>query len=127
MPLRWINLHAALRVAGSTLVDIFGMVYLYGLHISLSRIFLIYAGIQLLRLVVRPFIVGLAARSGLKKSLVIGTLLYAGSYIILSQVQGISWWLILFIFWAAVSDAVYWTSYHAYFATLSTKASRWKL
>jgi MFS transporter, DHA1 family, inner membrane transport protein len=124
MPLRWINIHFALIAAGSTLADVFGIVYLYELNISFSSIFLVYGGIQLLRLLIRPLIVKWAARLGLKKSLIIGTLLSAGTYLILSQVHGISTWLGVFIVWSAISEAMYWTSYHVYFATLSTENKR---
>ncbi len=124
MALRWINIHFALRVAGATLATVFEMVYLYELKIPLPHIFLIFGGIQLLRLFARPLIVGLAARLGLKKSIILSTLLYAGNYAILAQVQGISWWLALFVLWSAVNHAMYWTSYHACFAALSAKGTR---
>jgi MFS family permease len=123
-PLRLINFHFALRTVGASLAEVFGMVYLYGLGFSFAWIFLVYAGMQALRLLSRPLVVRIAAPWGLKATAFLGTLLWAGSYLLLSQVRGISGWLVAFIVVQAVAEALYWTAYHSLFALLTTKERR---
>jgi DHA1 family inner membrane transport protein len=86
----------------------------------LASLALILAG----RFVIRPFILGLAIRWGLKPLVIAGTLLMALEYPLLAEVRGVGWDLLALCALSSVADTVYWTSYHAYFACLGDAAHR---
>jgi MFS family permease len=118
------NLHFALRAVGSSVADIFGMVFLYERGLELWTIFLTYAAIQGIPLLIRPFMAWIGMHVGLKRTIIIGTLLYAGNYIFLSQIHSISPLFFAFILYSSISSVAYWTAFHIYFSKLSSKERR---
>ena len=80
----------------------------------LGSLALILAG----RFVMRPMVLVFGKRWGLKPLVIAGTLLSALQYPLLAQVHGIGWPLLALLAMSAVGDTVYWTAYHAYFASL---------
>jgi len=114
----------ATSVAGSTLADIFGMAYLYNQGLPLWSIFLTYALIQAFPLFIRPFIARFGARVGARRASITGTLLFAGNYLLLSRVHGVSAALGVFAIYSALSSVAYWTPFNIYFSKLSTKENR---
>jgi len=86
----------------------------------LASLALILAG----RFVIRPFILRLAIRWGLKPLVIAGTMLVGLEYPLLAEVHGVGWDLLALCALSAIGDTFYWTSYHAYFAALGDAAHR---
>ena len=80
----------------------------------LGALALILAG----RFILRPMVLVFGKRWGLKPLVIAGALLSALQYPLLAQVHGIGWPLLALCAMSSVGDTVYWTSYHAYFASL---------
>jgi MFS transporter, DHA1 family, inner membrane transport protein len=80
----------------------------------LAALALILAG----RFAIRPLVLVPARRWGLKPLVIAGTVMNGLQYPMLAEVQGIGWELLALCGVAAIGDAFYWTSYHAYFASL---------
>jgi hypothetical protein len=102
----------------------FFVVYLLQSGVPAPVVFASLAFILLGRFVIRPAVVGLAARRGLRAMVVAGTLLSALQYPLLAEVYGVGVTLVALCFVSAVGDTIYWTSYHAYFATLGDDEHR---
>ena len=77
-----------------------------------------------LRLLLRSFLLALGIRIGLRRLVLLGTLLMGASYPFLPWVHGLGFALGLAIFVSALADSVYWPSYHAYFAALGDEDHR---
>jgi MFS family permease len=105
----------------------------YGLHalamygagvffavIVFAAIALILAG----RFAIRPLVLLLAPRVGVRALVAFGTVFLGVTYPILAEVKGVDLWLLAFCVTGAIGDAFYWTSYHAYFATLGDSEHR---
>lgn len=102
----------------------FFVVYLLQSGVPAPVVFASLALILLGRFVIRPVVVGLAARRGLRAMVVAGTLVSALQYPLLAEVHGIGVTLVALCLVSAVGDTIYWTSYHAYFATLGDDEHR---
>ena len=76
------------------------------------------------RFVTRPLVVLLAPRCGLKKLLVFGTAFSGVQYLFVPYIHGVDVVLLGFCATAAIGDAFYWTSYHAYFARIGDTEHR---
>ena len=79
---------------------------------ALTVLMLILAG----RFVIRPFVLVPARRFGLKPLVIAGTVMTGLQYPLLAEVRGVGWQL--FALCTISSDTLYWTCYHAYFASL---------
>ena len=66
----------------------------------------------------------LAKRFGLKPLVIAGTLATSLQYPLLAEVQGVVAALFVLCAFSSVGDTVYWTSYHAYFASLGDAEHR---
>lgn len=76
------------------------------------------------RFVIRPLVLAPARRWGLKPLVIAGTVLMGLQYPLLAEIRGVGWELFLLCAVASVGDTVYWTSYHAYFASLGDAQHR---
>jgi hypothetical protein len=76
------------------------------------------AFILLGRFAIRPSVLVLAKRWGLKPLLIAGTIATSLQYPLLAEVQGIGPALVVLCIVSAIGDTYYWTTYHAYFAAL---------
>jgi DHA1 family inner membrane transport protein len=113
-----LNLHYAIHAIAMTGAGAFFAAYLVEAGVPVPGIFLTFAGIIIGRFFVRLLVIGLAARYGLRRLIVAGTLLSSVQYPLLAMVHGIGAPLFALICAGAVADAVYWPCYHAYFASL---------
>jgi MFS transporter, DHA1 family, inner membrane transport protein len=76
------------------------------------------------RFVIRPSILPVARRWGLKPLVIAGTVISGLQYPLLAEIHGVGWRLLALCAVSAVSDTIYWTSYHAYFASLGDTEHR---
>jgi MFS transporter, DHA1 family, inner membrane transport protein len=113
-----LNLHYGIHCIALSGGAAFFLVYLLKSGVSTPGVLVSFALILLGRFVLRPIVIGLAVRWGLRVLVVAGTLLSALQYPFLSEVHGVGIALGVLIAVAAVGDTVYWTTYHAYFAVL---------
>ena len=94
----------------------FATVFLLKTGVPIPAVFGALALIVLGRFVVRPLVVILAPRCGLKPLLAFGTLFSGVQYLLIADIHQIGLTLLAFCAAAAIGDAFYWTSHHAYFA-----------
>jgi MFS transporter, DHA1 family, inner membrane transport protein len=119
-----LNLHYALHTMAIAGGGAFFLVSLVKAGVSPALALLSIAAVLLGRFLVRPFLVGLAIRFGLKTLLMVGTALTALQYPLLAEVDGVGRILVALIALSAISDTIYWTCYHAYFASVGDDEHR---
>ncbi len=119
-----LNLHYGIHAVAMYGGGAFFTVYLLKAGVVLASVLVFFALILAGRFLIRPVVVVLATRFGLRRLLIAGTVLAAFQYPLLAEVDGVG--LALFALWltAAVSDTFYWTLYHAYFAVLGDDEHR---
>ena len=118
------NVHYAIQAFASAGAGTFLLVYFVRAGLSTAESLLALAVIILGRFVSRPLVLPIAKRFGLKTTLIIGTLLLAAQYPAAGWIDGMSVGLLLRCVFSALGDAFYWTSYHAYFASLGDSEHR---
>lgn len=119
-----LNLHYGIHSVALGGGAAFFAVYLLRSGIAAPMVLVSLALILLGRLVIRPVVIDLSARCGLRPMLVAGTLLAALQYPLLAEVHGIGAALVLLCALASVGDTIYWSTYHAYFAALGDDEHR---
>jgi hypothetical protein len=119
-----LNLHYGIHAMALYGGAAFFLIYLLKAGVSVPGILVSMALILLGRFVLRPVVIGMAARWGLRAMVVAGTLLSALQYPLLAEIHGVGPLLIGLIAVAAVGDTFYWTTYHAYFAALGDNELR---
>jgi hypothetical protein len=82
------------------------------------------AAVLLGRFLVRPSVLMLARRVGLKPLVIAGTLMASAQYLVLPAVHDVGLALLVLCVITSVSDTYYWTCYHAYFAMLGDTEHR---
>jgi len=119
-----LNLHFAIHAIALYGGGAFFFVYFLRAGLSPANILAFFAVILLGRFLIRPAIVPLAARWGLRRLLMLGTLVVALQFPLLAQVDGIGPKLFALIVVTSIGDTIYWTTYHAYFASLGDQEHR---
>ena len=119
-----LNLHYAIHSLATTGGGAFFAAYLVKAGVPPAGVFLAIAGILAGRFAIRPFIIGLAARFGVRALVIAGSLLSAVQYPLLAAVHGPGLVLYLLCAMSSLADTFYWPCYHAYFATLGDDAHR---
>jgi Major Facilitator Superfamily len=113
-----LNLHYGIHAVALSGGAAFFAIYLLKCNIPVPGVCLALALILLGRFAIRPIVIRLAVRSGLKPLVIAGTLLSALQYPLLAEVHGAGIALAALIAVSAAAEMIYWTTYHAYFATL---------
>lgn len=122
-----LNLHMAFqRFADYMALTFFGPIYLYKIGLSIESIFWTWAGYVLLSSLLRPLAFYTATKIGLKKCIWIGSILFCGLYPVLGLVDGVNFWLLLFIIHFSFAEAFYWLCYHVYFTKFGDNHVRGK-
>lgn len=119
-----LNLHYGIHAIALTGGGAFFTVYLIRAGVPVPGAMLALAGIVMGRFVVRPSLVGLAVRFGIRRLVIAGSLLSASQYLLLPYVHGVGWPLIAMCVISSLGEALYWTAYHAYFAALGDQEHR---
>jgi MFS family permease len=119
-----LNLHYGIFAIVMTGGGAFYCVFLLKVGVPLPMVLVAMALILLARFIFRPIVVPLAVRFGLQRLVVSGAVLIALQFPVLALVHGVGAMLWLLIAVSALGDAVYWPSYHAYFASLGDHEHR---
>jgi hypothetical protein len=117
-------LHASLHALAWCASAVFLSVFLLRAGITPAGIFLATAGIRALRFVLRPFVLPLIAAYGLRRTLMMSTLVFALQYPVLALVDGAGPALVAFCIVSALGEGLYFTCYHAFFAALGDAEHR---
>lgn len=119
-----LNLHYAIHAVALSGGAAFFSVYLLKAGVPVTGVLLSLAAILLGRLVLRPAVIPLAARFGVRALVIAGTFINALQYPLLAEVTGVGPALFVLCAVSAAGETVYWSSYHAYFATLGDNEHR---
>jgi MFS family permease len=119
-----LNLHYTIHALAMMGGGAFFSAWLLKSGVSVPMVFVSLALIVLGRFLVRPLAVPLVLRFGLRRMLMTGTVAAAIPYLIIPEVQGFGVAIIALIVVGAVSDAIYWSTYHAYFSMMGDDEHR---
>jgi DHA1 family inner membrane transport protein len=119
-----LNLHYSLHAFALNGSSVFFGVFLLKSGVPAPGVLASIAFILLGRFLIRPSVLVLARRFGLKPLLIAGIIATSMQYPLLAEVQGIGPVLFVLCAISAVGDTFYWTTYHAYFAALGDAEHR---
>lgn len=119
-----VNLHYGVQALAQGAGGVFYLVFLLRAGLSVPVTLLAMAAILAGRLALRPALVPLAKRWGIKPVMIAGTIGMAVQYPLLAQVRGLDAALAGLIIVSAIGDVLYWPSFNAYFATVGDAEHR---
>jgi hypothetical protein len=119
-----LNLHYGIHQIAQSGGAAFVASYLLKAGIPIPVVFISIALIMVVRFVIRPALIGIAAWCGLRALVIAGTVICAFEYPFLPEIHGIGWALYGFVAISAIGETIYWPSYHAYFAALGDSEHR---
>src|SRR3954471_6440810 len=113
-----VNLHSGIQALAQGTGGIFFLAFLLSSGVSIPAALVAQAAILAGRFALRPALLPLARRWGLKPLLIAGTLGVALHYPLLATVQGVGTALFVLVVVTALGEIFYWPTYHAYFAAV---------
>lgn len=118
-----LNLHYAIHAItlGS---GAFFLAYMLKAGVSVPGALVALAGVLAGRFILRPAVVPLAVRIGIRRVLITGTVFLVAQFPLIAEVQGLNWAFFASCAVWSMGDTLYWTSYHAYFAALGDHEHR---
>jgi len=119
-----LNLHYAIHSLALTGSGAFYTVFLLKVGVPVPAVLTSLSAILFGRFLLRPLVLPLVKRVGLKPVLISGTIGSGLQYPFLAEVHGIGPQLYTLIAVSSLADAFYWTSYHAYFAWFGDREHR---
>src|SRR5262245_19989249 len=119
-----LNLHYGLHSLALSGSGVFFAVFLLKSGVPVPAVLASSAVILLGRLAIRPSVLVLAKRWGLKPLVIAGTLITGLQYPLLAEVHGIGIALLGLCAVSSIGATLYWTTYHAYFACLGAAEHR---
>lgn len=119
-----LNLHYAIHALALSGGGAFFVAFLLHAGVPAPAVLAALAAILAGRFLLRPLLLAPARRWGLKPLVIAGTLLTGLQYPLLAEVHGVGWGLIALCLVSSAGDTVYWTAYHAYFASLGDAEHR---
>lgn len=119
-----LNIHYGLHALASSAGGAFFAAYMLKAGIKPQVVLLAYALLFASRFAIRPLVLVIGKRVGLKPLIVAGSILMALQYPIVAQIKGVDVFLLTYCIVSALADVFYWTSYHAYFASLGDAEHR---
>jgi MFS transporter, DHA1 family, inner membrane transport protein len=117
-------IHATLNELAFCFSGVFSAVFLLRAGLAVSEIFLLFGAVMLLRFVMRPLVLVVAPAIGLRRSLIIGTVLQGLQYPMLALVHGVAPALVGYCVISALGQVFYWTTFHTFFSTLGDSELR---
>ena len=118
------NLHTAVQALAQGAGGLFVFVFLLRSGLSAPLVLCTVAAMTMGRFVLRTGVLPLARAIGLRNTLMLGTVLEAAIFPLLPHVSGSPVMLGLVIVTGAAGSVLYWTSYHAFFATMGDAERR---
>jgi len=119
-----LNLHYGIHCLALTGGGAFFLVFLLQSGVPAPGVLAAISFILLGRFAIRPSVLVLARRVGLKPLVIAGTLASALQYPLLAEVHGVGPALFVLCVFSSIGDTFYWTTYHAYFASLGDAEHR---
>lgn len=119
-----VNLHAGVQSLAQGAGGVFVLVFLLRAGVPTPLVFLTMSAMTLGRFVLRPAVLPLARRIGLRRTLMLGTVLESAVFPILPHVHGPDLLWVVMMVVSPVGSVLYWTCYHAYFASLGDAEHR---
>jgi DHA1 family inner membrane transport protein len=119
-----VNLHSAIQALAQGAGGVFVFVYLLKAGVSVPLVLCTLAAMTMGRFVLRPAVLFVARRRGVRATLIVGTVFEAALFPLLPAVHGPGPMLLMLIAVSAFGSVFYWTSLHAYFATLGDAEHR---
>jgi MFS family permease len=119
-----VNLHYGLQAFADGLGGVFVLAYLLRAGVSLTATLVVFAVLLAGRFVIRPAVLPFARRWGLRPALIVGALLTAASFPLLTLVHGIGPPLAAYCLVSSFGGVFYWTCFHAYFAAVGDARDR---
>ena len=119
-----LNLHYAINSLAMNGGGAFFTAYLLKAGLPLPTVLASVTAILAGRFILRPLVLPAATRAGLRALVIAGTVIGALQYPLLAEVHGAGAMLFWLCLMTAAGDAVYWSTYHAYFAQLGDHESR---
>jgi hypothetical protein len=119
-----LNLHYGIHALALSGGGAFFAAFLLKAGVPAHGVLTAMAAILIGRFVIRPAILPLGRRFGLKPLVIVGTIITAMQYPLLAEVHGVGWPLFALCAFSSVGDTFYWTAYHAYFASLGDAEHR---
>ncbi len=122
--INWLNVHTGIQAVAQGMGGVFVLVFLLregvSIPVSLCAMALIVSG----RFVMRPLVLPVAKRLGLKPVVIGGSLVVGLAYQVLGRVTGANESLVAYCLVLAVGETFYHTGYHAYFTRLGDSEHR---
>jgi len=122
--IRRVHIHYGVQALAQGAGGVFVLAFLLKAGISVPLALLFQAALVGGRLLLRPAVLPLAKRWGVKPLLMAGTLITAAAYPLLSFVEGPGPMLMVVCGVSSIGYLLYWLNYHAYFAALGTAEGR---
>ncbi len=119
-----LNLHYGLHSIAISGSGAFFAVFLLKSGVSAPTVLGAIALILLGRLLIRPSVLVLARPCGLRPLVIAGTVATGLQYPLLAEVRGVGTTLFVLCAISSIGDTFYWTTYHAYFASLGDPEHR---
>jgi MFS family permease len=119
-----VNLHYVIRWLAQGSGGTLALAFLLHAGVSIPMTFLWLAGMLAGRFALRPLILPMGKRWGLKPLVIAGVLLDAVQFPTYAAVHGLGWPLLLNGTLGAVASTLYWPAYHAYFASIGDAEHR---
>src|SRR5476651_2456156 len=105
-----VNLHSGVHAVALGAGGVFFIAYLLHAGVSVPMTLAAFAAIVAGRFCLRPLILPLGKRFGLKPLVIAGALLAACQYLLLAEVHGLDGWLLALCVVSSLSDTLYWPS-----------------
>ena len=119
-----VNLHYGVQQFAQTAGGIFFLVYMIKAGVPVAMALVAQAAIVAERFAIRSGVVPLAQRIGLRRTLMLGTVLEALAFPLLAEIHGVDAAFVALCVITPLGSALYWTCYHAYFAALGDAEAR---
>lgn len=119
-----VNLHTVIQALADGAGGIFVLVFMLQAGVSAPLVLLSMTAMTAGRFLLRPFVLPLARRLGLRRTLMAGTLLEALTFPLLPLVDGPGLAFAAVVAIGPVGSVLYWTCYHAYFASVGEDENR---
>ncbi len=119
-----VNLHTTIQALAQGAGGVFVFVFLLKAGVAIPLVLCTLAAMNTGRFVLRPLVLIVGRRHGLRSTLMIGTVLEAAIFPMLPFVHGPGLMLLALIAVSSLGSVFYWTSLHAYFASLGDAENR---